>query len=242
MAAGVFPVCRPGFRRGEIMAVIITIIVCVLVVLFVAERRWPGAVTRMEEGALALILGTITLVSFGQVIARYGFSTGWGGALEFTRILFAWLILFGMSYTLKMNSHLGVDAIVRMLPGRWFRAVAVFGAVACLLYAVIFLYSDWLQMFGANARGGALDYWAKMYKIGIGLTDLRYPQWAQHAFGLKDRVQRWVAYLILPVGLALFAYRALEAIIAIARGDQELIIASHEAEDLVADNRTSIEE
>jgi C4-dicarboxylate transporter DctQ subunit len=35
------------------------------------------------------------------VVARYGFHTGWGGALELTRILFAWMILFGMSYGVK---------------------------------------------------------------------------------------------------------------------------------------------
>ena len=38
-------------------------------------------------------------------------------------------------------------------------------------------------------------------------------------------------------GLALFAFRCLEAMVAMVRGERELIIASHEAEDLVAENR-----
>ena len=215
--------------------------VCLLA-LFFSERRWPDFVNQFEESALAILLASITLVSFSQVVMRYGFSSGWGGALEFTRILFAWLILFGMSYAIKINSHLGVDVFVRMLPPRAFRVVAVFGAVAGVLYAVVLLYSDWLQLFGANARGGAIDYWSLMFKVGIGLDDLRYPGWAQEAFGLQDRVHRWLVYLILPVGLSLLGYRCVQATIDIARGDRTLIIAGHEAEELVAENKNFLQE
>ena len=86
-------------------------------------------------------------------------------------------------------------------------------------------------------RGGALDYWSKMYKIGIGLDDLAYPVWMQEAFGLQDRVQRWIAYLVLPAGLGLFAMRCAQAMAAIIRGDRESMIAAHEAEELVAEHK-----
>jgi len=216
--------------------------VLVLLALFLTERRWPDLVNRFEETMLAVLLSAITLISFSQVVMRYGFSSGWGGALEFTRVLFAWLILFGMSYAIKINSHLGVDAFIRMLPPRAFRAVAVFGAIAGILYASILLYSDWLQFFGANARGGALHYWSKMFQVGIGLDDLRYPGWAQEAFGLQDRVHRWLVYLILPVGLSLLGYRCIQAAIDIIQGKRTLIIAGHEAEDLVAENKNILQE
>lgn len=221
---------------------LITIIMAVLVgVFFILERVRPGLLHTFEESVIALLLATMTLVSFFQVVARYGFSSGWDAALEFTRILFAWLTLFGMSYAVRANTHLGVDAFARMLPGKWFRAIAIFGALVSLLYAIVLLYANWLDIFGGHAHGGAMDYWAKMYKIGIGLEDLRFAEWMQHLFGWKERVPRWVAYIILPTGLALFAYRSLEAAIAIARGKRDMIIASHEAEDLVAENQAHIE-
>lgn len=204
--------------------------------LFALERVRPNWVQRAEENFLALILATMTVVSFAQVIARYGFNTGWGGALEFTRILFAWMILFGMSYGIKIGSHLGVDAIIRLLPKPAFKAAALFGAVCGILYGVVLLSADWLQIFGANTKGGALVYWTKFFNVGIGLDDLRYPEWFQSMFGMQERVQRWVAYLMLPLGLALFAYRCLQAALQIWRDERELIVASHEAEDLVAEN------
>jgi len=205
--------------------------------LFFIERAKPRLVQRTEENVLAILLATITIVSFVQVIARYGFHTGWGGALEFTRILFAWMILFGMSYGIKNGSHLGVDALIRLLPKPLFKVAALFGALCGVMYGVVLLSADWLQLFGAETKGGAIVYWSKFFKLGIGLEDLRYPEWFYSIFGIQERVHRWVAYIMLPLGLALFTYRCLQATVQIWRGERELIVASHEAEDLVAENK-----
>lgn len=219
-------------------------LVALVLILFAAERRFPEAVTRLEENVLAVLLATITLVSFAQVIARYGFNTGWGGALEFTRIMFAWLILFGMAYGVKQGIHLGVDAFVRMLPSPLFRALAVFAALCAFLYAFMLLYAGWLTVFGIETsaswrQSGAIGYWRFMFDRGTGLDDLRYPAWIQQTFGLQDRIQRWIAYLMLPIGLALLAFRSLEGAVTIIRGKREFIIASHEAEDLVNEAKGS---
>lgn len=212
-------------------------ILALIVLLFFVERRWPDRVTRIEENILATILAAITLVSFSQVVARYGFNSGWTGALELTRILFAWMILFGMSYGLKQGIHLGVDALIRTFPKPLFRAVALFGAFCTALYAIMLLSADWLSVFGANSSGGAIFYWKRFFDIGLGLDDLRYPVFIQEAFGMQERVQRWIAYLILPIGLALLAFRALQGLVMIWNGERELIIAGHEAEDLLAENK-----
>lgn len=217
-------------------------ILALLALLFLVERRFPEAVTRFEENVLAVLLTAITLISFTQVIARYGFNSGWSGALELTRILFAWMILFGMGYGIKQGLHLGVDAAIRLMPARVFRVTALIGALSCILYAVILLSADWLSVFGANSKGGAVFYWTKFFNAGLGLDDLRYPVFIQETFGVQERVQRWIAYLILPVGLALLGYRSIEAFIAIWKGERELVIASHEAEELVAENKDALKD
>ena len=212
-------------------------LVAFVLVYALLDWKFPGAVARFEENALAILLGLLTLIAFTQVIARYGFNSGWTGALELQRILFAWLILFGMSYGVRTGSHLGVDALIRLMPRPVFRALAVFGAVACLAYAAALLSAFWLNWLGAQAKGGAIAYWGLNWRTGLGLDELRYPDFMQDAFGLQERVHRWLAYLILPIGLGLFLFRSLQAIWEIATGKRELIIASHEAEDLVEENR-----
>jgi len=70
-------------------------------------------VDALEEKIIVVLLGLMVLITFSQVIARYIFNAGWGSALEITQVLFAWLILFGMSYGLKHGIHLGVDILIR---------------------------------------------------------------------------------------------------------------------------------
>ncbi|HQS46909.1 MAG: TRAP transporter small permease [Pseudomonadota bacterium] len=195
--------------------------------------RFGQSVDRVERIIIAFLMGAMVLTSFAQVVARYVFNTGWLGALEFTRILFAWLILFGMSYGVKIGSHLGVDTFVRAFPKPIFRAFAIFGALCGVLYAAIFFAADWLQLFGLPTSGGAYSYWLRTFNTGIGLHELRYPEWAQHAFGMQARVHRWVVYFILPLGLALLAYRCAQAAIQIWRGEREMITISHESGELM---------
>lgn len=217
---------------------LMTIIIAVIVVsLFVTERFRPSWIRHLEESIIAILLATITLVSFIQVIARYGFNSGWGGALEFTSIMFAWMILFGMSYGIRIGAHLGVDALIRKFPKPLFKACALLGALCGLAYGVVLLNADWLQFFGANTKGGAIEYWSKFYRAGIGLEDLRYPDLIRDIFGTKERVQRWIAYLMLPIGLGLLSYRCAQAFVEILTDKRELIVAGHEAEELVAENK-----
>ena len=78
-----------------------------------------------EETAIALLLGLMVMITFVNVVLRYVFNSAiiWG--LEVTLILFAWLVLFGVSYGVKVTAHLGVDALTNMLPKRARRVVAL---------------------------------------------------------------------------------------------------------------------
>ena len=184
----------------------------------------------------------LTVVSFSQVVARYGFNTGWPAALEFTMVIFSWLILVGMSYGIKRSSHLGVDIFIKILPkpiAKWF---AFFGAATGLIYGLILLDASWLQAVGIETRSGAIEYWAKMYKVNIGTEELRWPVWIQEVFGVKDRVQRWFVLIILPVSLALLCYRSLQAMVQIYLGKREMVIAGHEAEELVKENKNILKD
>ncbi len=138
------------------------------------------AVNALEEGIIALLFAAMTIVTFAQVVARYVFNSGMVWALELTTYLFAWLVLFGMSYGVKVSAHLGVDAFVKLFgpgPRRIFGLLAV---AAGLIYGGILLVGSW-------------EYVGKLYKIGIESEDLPIPQ--------------WVPMAILPVGVALLMFR-----------------------------------
>ena len=81
------------------------------------------------------MLAATVLVSFSQVVARYVFNSGWVAALELTQLMFAWMILIGMSWAVRERAHLGVDFLARMLPPKWARAAATAAALAGALWA-----------------------------------------------------------------------------------------------------------
>lgn len=199
-------------------------------------------IDRFEENFIAIILALMVFISFSQVIARYVFNEGWGGALELTQVLFAWLILFGMSYGVKVGSHLGVDALIRTFPKPVFRFFSLFGAFICVLYGLTLFSAEWLTIFGLESKGGAWFYFTKIYQIGIGMEDIVVPGFFPDFMHGGERLPRWIAYMILPIGLLLFVFRSIQAFIAIWKGDREMIIASHEAEELVAENKNAIKE
>ena len=213
-----------------------------VILLFIWERFSPKAVDKLEDNLLVLLMVLLTVVSFGQVIARYGFNTGWSAALEFTMVTFSWLILVGMSYGIKRSSHLGVDILVKAVPRPIARWLAIFGAGTGLIYGLILLDASWLQAVGVETRSGAIEYWAKMYKINIGTEELRWPVWVQDTFDVKDRVQRWLVLIILPISLALLSFRSLQAMVQIYRGERDMVIAGHEAEDLVNENKDALKD
>ena len=189
----------------------------------------------LEENFIVLLLGSMVLITFSQVIARYIFNSGWGSALEITQVLFAWLILFGMSYGIKVHTHLGVDILVRKFSQPVFKFFAIFGCIACIVYGVTFFSAEWVSWVGGpENKGGAFYYWSKIKTIGIGMESIVLPEFI---FGADERLPRWIAYLILPIGLALFVFRCIQATIAVIKGDREMIIAAHEAEELLEENR-----
>jgi len=213
-----------------------------VILFFIWEKFSPKAVEKFEDNLLIILMALLTVVSFSQVIARYGFNTGWSGALEFSMVLFSWLILVGMSYGIKRSSHLGVDILLKATPKPIAKWLAIFGASTGLIYGLILLDASWLKAVGVDTRSGAIDYWSKMYKINIGTEELRWPVLIQETFGVQDRVQRWLVLIILPISLALVSFRSLQAMFEIYRGDREMVIAGHEAEELVKDNKDKLKD
>jgi C4-dicarboxylate transporter, DctQ subunit len=156
-----------------------------------------------EEGILAFLLGVMTLVTFSQVVARYVFNTGAVWALELTTYLFAWLVLFGISYGIRVGAHIGIDALVKLFRPEHQRIAGLAAAAFCMLYAAIMLVGSW-------------NYLTTLYTLGIPSEDLPIPL--------------WLPFVILPIGFALAFFRLAQVAFRIWRG-QQLNFLGDEAEE-----------
>lgn len=162
--------------------------------------RW---LAKLEEGLIAFLMAAMTLVTFGQVIARYVFNYSFVWALELTGVMFGALIFFGMSYGVRVGAHIGVDAFVKTLGKPAARAVGMLAAVLCVAYASIVTY-------------GGYVYVMKMRDVGILMQDIPIAQ--------------WIPRLMVPLGFGLLAFRFLEVLWRLASG-QDAHLLGDEAED-----------
>jgi C4-dicarboxylate transporter DctQ subunit len=123
---------------------------------------------KVEEAALAILLVATTLLVFLDVVMRFGFSAGFLWSQELTLHMSAWFVLLGASYGLKMGSHIGMDAFVKLFPTAGRKMLSGLACIIALIYCGLVLYGSWI-------------YLSKMYKIGIELEDLPIPTWLAHS-------------------------------------------------------------
>ena len=197
-----------------------------------------------EENAIAILLGLMVVVTFVNVILRYVFNTALIWGLEITLILFAWLVIFGISYGVKTTIHLGVDALTSQLSSGPRRILALFAAAVCLAYAGLMMKGAWdywapfAGLYPTEGRWFPLGFDETARDRAFYVTDqvpmpgfLRFLEdWINYGEAY-DKLPRVVPYVILPIGIALFLFRLIQATWRIATGRQETMIVSHEVED-----------
>ncbi len=192
------------------------------------DRASGGWFNALEENVIALLLAAMTLITFANVIARYFFNTNILWALEATVFLFAWLVLLGASYLVKHNLHIGVDVLVAPLPKGPRRVATLLAVLACIVFSGLLLKGSW-------------DYWFPFAttRAFMETSDLAMPGFLQFLGNwinegeTYEKLPRVVPYAVLPLSMALLLWRYIEVAIRVWKGDQHLIVASHEAEELV---------
>lgn len=207
-------------------------------------------VDRIEETLIAILIGLMTVVTFANVIARFGFNSNILWALELTVFMFGWLVLLGASYAVKKHSHLGVDAIINMVSAPVARIMGIVAVGCCILFSIFMVK-------------GAYDYWAvfadlpptsgrwfptgfaekfrsqSFYEVQdvpmIGL--FRFLEDLINYGDEYEKMPKVVPYLVLPVSMILLLYRFIQAAMQIARGETDRLVASHEVEDEIEEVR-----
>lgn len=185
-------------------------------------------IDQIEETLIALFLGAMTLITFANVIARYVFNDNILWALEATVFLFGWMVLLGASYCVKKSLHLGVDIVISSCSPRVKKMLGLFAVAACLVFTLLLLKGAW-------------DYWHPFIgkRAFLEVDDVPMPDFLQflatwlNEGELYEKIPRFIPYAVLPISMALLTYRFLQAGWRIFIGQQDTVIASHEAEEML---------
>jgi TRAP-type mannitol/chloroaromatic compound transport system permease small subunit len=145
-----------------------------------ALLRVSGAIDWVNDrfGALANILVLLCCaVSAGNAMIRYAFDYSSNGWLEAQWYMFAVIVMFGASYTLKRNEHVRVEILYLYLSERgqyWLDLIGtlVFLIPVCLLLAVL-AWPFFLQSLAVNetsSNAGGLLRWPIKFVIPAGFV------------------------------------------------------------------------
>jgi len=208
---------------------------------------------RIEETLISAILGVMTLITFANVVARYGFNKNIIWALELTVFLFGWLVLLGASYAVKKGSHLGVDIVVNILTSKSRRVFGLVAVAVCVAFSFLMLKGAWdywanfANLPGTEGRWFPLGFEEKYRDKGwYEVNDIPHPAilgWMETVFNEGEeyeKIPRLLPYLVLPLSMALMLFRFLQAAWALWVGAADRLVASHEVEDEIQDAREQL--
>ena len=145
--------------------------------------RVSGAIDRVNEllGRLANVLVLLAcLLSAGNAMVRYAYDYSSNGWLEAQWYMFAAMVMFGASYTLKRNEHVRVEIFYLYLTERGQLWLDLIGGIVFLIPVCVLLAAlSW-------------PFFAQSYAVN---------EWSGNAGGLL----RWPVKFVLPAGFALIA-------------------------------------
>ena len=201
-------------------------------------------VDKVERVSIALILALMTVVTFVNVVLRYVFNDSLIWGLEVTLVLFAWLVLLGISHCIKLFAHIGVDFVLNMINPRWCKVFGVITSIICIAYALLLLkgsWDYWAPFAGLYETTGhwfptGLDTntrdraWYETDQIPM-LDFLRFFEPLLNAGEEYEKLPRFIPYIILPLASLLILIRFIQSGLMVLNGKAKILIVSHEGED-----------
>jgi TRAP-type C4-dicarboxylate transport system permease small subunit len=141
--------------------------------------------SRIEEVLVSVFLSAASLLTFIQVVTRYGFGTtlSWGEELIINLLIWAGLI--GSALALRMGIHIGVDVFIKKFPPPVAKALTLVGLGLGLAFCVTLT---------------ALSVRFVIFLVSSG----------QMSIGLE--IPMWIPYLCLPIAFVLMSLRYLQII------------------------------
>jgi TRAP-type C4-dicarboxylate transport system permease small subunit len=133
------------------------------------------------ESSMLIALSILTvIVVFVQVVMRYIFGSSLVWSEELARYAFIWMIYIGVSYGVKRQAHISVDAFALLFKRKGKFILSLCANIAFLIFAVILTYFSFEVVGQMNSTSPAMTipmkwvYAAPM--VGLLLTTIRVIQ------------------------------------------------------------------
>ncbi|MCG7334900.1 TRAP transporter small permease [Sporosarcina sp. ACRSM] len=158
---------------------------------------------RFEESILVATLVIMVILIFGQVVGRYilGSTPSW--TEELARYIHIFQVWIGASYAVKFRQHIRIEAFIELFKGVPRKILETVGIIIWFVIA-LFLAVFGTQLVLASLQNGQVS------------PALQIPM--------------WIPFIALPLGGAGMAFRLIQQIVAVWRGNYD----KQESEEIIA--------
>lgn len=147
----------------------------------------------LEKMLCVVFLALMSIIIVLQVFFRYVLNNSLSWSEELARYLFIWMIYIGISYGVKLDKHICVDAVYTFMPKGIKRGYAIVAYILFLIFAVSIIYYGILvvgmQITSGQvspAMGLPMQYVYVAPVVGMALTVIRLVQKIYYAVTAKE--------------------------------------------------------
>lgn len=160
-------------------------------------QRLDAALCWLEDAFIASLLLSASVIIFVNVVMRYVFNTGFIWAEEFVRYEIVWLVFIGGSVAARKGIHIGVEAVLHVLPPVMERALKVIVGLICIGFCLaLIVYGTELvaqtRVFNQRTSAMQAPFWIAQLAVPLGaaLMLLRFAQrlW-RDVLGFEQRTE-----------------------------------------------------
>lgn len=117
-----------------------------------------------EEILVIILLAGMSIIIGIQVFMRYVLKSSLSWSEELARYMFIWMIYIGISYGVKKDKHVKIEAVLTVLSSFWQKVLLIISDLLFLFFAVIiviksFEVSNTIQNLGQLSPGMELPMW-----------------------------------------------------------------------------------
>ena len=137
-----------------------------------------------EDTALVVLLGSMIVLAFTQIVLRQFFDSGIGWADELVKIIVLWLAMVGSIAAARDNRHIRIDVLSHILPAK-----------------LVILSRILVDLFAAAVC--AIIAWQAWRYLQVEI------EWQETVL---DDTPAWIAHAVVPAAFLLISYRFLVAV------------------------------
>lgn len=149
-------------------------------------KQWKKFLNNFEGYLCVVMLIAMSIIVFMQVICRFILKSSLPWSEEASRYLLVWVSFLGGAYGVRQGAHLGVEAVIILLPKKLRGLVELLSMVLGIILCCV------------------------IFKFGV---DIVITQMSRMQYSPSMRIPMGSMYLAIPVGMFLFVVRYVQNVI-----------------------------